>query len=173
MVRIFPHLDWIGRDTVFSPNMEKHGPEKLLIWTILTPGFDLMKFSFSMKYLGWGSLELFSKNSPKFVMPLIKTFSITNLHCVNLLEKGSIAKSSRSQMFYQIGIFKNFAKFISKAAGLACNFFKKEIWHCVPGNIAKFLRTPFFTEYLRWLLLPRGAVRSRCFEKFCMIASFS
>ena len=32
LVRIFPHLDWIGRDNpflfVFSSNAEKHGPEK-------------------------------------------------------------------------------------------------------------------------------------------------
>ena len=32
LVRIFPHLDWIWRDTeylsVFSPNAEKYGPEK-------------------------------------------------------------------------------------------------------------------------------------------------
>ena len=32
LVRIFPHSDWIGRDTkhlsVFSPNAGKYGPEK-------------------------------------------------------------------------------------------------------------------------------------------------
>ena len=34
LVRIFPHSDWIGRDTpylsVFSPNAGKYGPEKTL-----------------------------------------------------------------------------------------------------------------------------------------------
>ena len=31
---------------------------------------------------------------------------------------------------------------------------KKRLWHrCFPVNFAKFLRTPFFTEHLRWLLL--------------------
>ena len=31
---------------------------------------------------------------------------------------------------------------------------KKKLWHrCFPVNFAKFLRTPFLTEYLRWLLL--------------------
>ena len=31
---------------------------------------------------------------------------------------------------------------------------KKRLWHrCFPVNFAKFLRTPFFTEYLWWLLL--------------------
>ena len=40
LVRIFPHLDWIGRDTpylsVLSPNAEKYGPEKLRIRTRFT-----------------------------------------------------------------------------------------------------------------------------------------
>ena len=32
---------------------------------------------------------------------------------------------------------------------------KKMLWHrCFPVNFAKFPRTPFFTEQLRWLLLP-------------------
>ena len=31
---------------------------------------------------------------------------------------------------------------------------KKRLWHrCFPVRFAKFLRTPFFTEHLRWLLL--------------------
>ena len=31
---------------------------------------------------------------------------------------------------------------------------KKRLWHrCFPVNLAKFLRTPFLTEYLGWLLL--------------------
>ena len=31
---------------------------------------------------------------------------------------------------------------------------KKRLWHrCLPVNFAKFLRTPFLTEHLRWLLL--------------------
>ena len=31
---------------------------------------------------------------------------------------------------------------------------KKRHWHrCFPVNFAKFLRTPFLTEHLRWLLL--------------------
>ena len=31
---------------------------------------------------------------------------------------------------------------------------QKTLWHrCFPVNFAKFLRTPFFTEHLWWLLL--------------------
>ena len=41
-----------------------------------------------------------------------------------------------------------------KQSPQACNFIKKRLWHrCFPVNFAKFPRTPFFTEHLRWLLL--------------------
>ena len=34
------------------------------------------------------------------------------------------------------------------------NLLKKRLWHrCFPVNFAKFLRTPFFTDHLWWLLL--------------------
>ena len=40
LVRIFPHSDWIRRDTkyhsVFSPNAGNYGPKKLRIWTLFT-----------------------------------------------------------------------------------------------------------------------------------------
>ena len=40
LVRIFPHLDWIRRDTsyisVFTPNTGKYGPENLRIRTLFT-----------------------------------------------------------------------------------------------------------------------------------------
>ena len=40
LVRIFPDLDWIRRDgpclSVFGPNAEKYGPEKLPIRTLFT-----------------------------------------------------------------------------------------------------------------------------------------
>ena len=43
----------------------------------------------------------------------------------------------------------------NKVAALrACNFVKKKLRNmCSPVNIAKFLRTPFFTEHLPWLFL--------------------
>ena len=40
-----------------------------------------------------------------------------------------------------------------QASGLQL-YKKKRLWHkCFPGNFAKFLRTSFLTEHLRWLLL--------------------
>ena len=68
-------------------------------------------------------------------------------------------------MFFKIGVPKSFTNItekhlcwslpLNKVAGLkACNFIKKRLQHrCLPVKFAKFLRTPFFTEYLLWLLL--------------------
>ena len=62
-------------------------------------------------------------------------------------------------------VLRSFAKFIgkqlcqslffNKVAGLRlATVLKKRLWHrCFPLNFAKFLRTPFFIENLRWLLL--------------------
>ena len=48
-------------------------------------------------------------------------------------------------MFLKISVPENFANF---------NFIKKILQHkCFYVKFAKFLGTPFFTEYLRWLLL--------------------
>ena len=43
----------------------------------------------------------------------------------------------------------------NKVAGLRpATLLKKSFWHrCFPVNFPKFLRTPFFTEHLQWLLL--------------------
>ena len=81
--------------------------------------------------------------------------------------------SSRPELFYKKGVLKNFIKFtgkhlcqslfFNKVAGLrpqACNFIRpatlliKRLWHgCFPVNFTKFLKTLFFIEHLRWLLL--------------------
>ena len=71
-------------------------------------------------------------------------------------------RSSRSQLFFKIHVLKNFAIFTRKhLCWSPCffnkvyqNFIKKRCRHsCFPVNIAKFLRTSFFTENLWWLLL--------------------
>ena len=52
-------------------------------------------------------------------------------------------------MFFKIGALKSFAKFTG-------TLLKKRLRNtCFPVNFAKFLRTPFFLEHLRWLLLER------------------
>ena len=74
-------------------------------------------------------------------------------------------RSSRPEVFCKKGGLRNFAKFtgkhlyksrlFNKVAGLRpATLLKKRLWHrCFPLNFAKFLRTPFLTEHLWWLLL--------------------
>ena len=65
-------------------------------------------------------------------------------------------------MFFKIGVLKNFAIFLEKhfcwsllLRKLQASRLKRRLQHrCFPKNIAKFLRTPTFTEHLLWLLLP-------------------
>ena len=68
-------------------------------------------------------------------------------------------------MFCKKDILRNFAKFTgkhpcqslfsNKVAGLGLTtLLKKSLWQgCFPVNFAKFLRMPFFTVHLRWLLM--------------------
>ena len=60
-----------------------------------------------------------------------------------------------------------------------CNFIKKGLWYrCFHVNFAKFLRTPFYIEYIRWLLLHRGNLEFlisksyRHSKVFCTISCF-
>ena len=74
-------------------------------------------------------------------------------------------RSSRQEVLSKEGVLWNFTKFagknlcqrlfFSKAAGpRPGTLLKKRLWHrCVPVNLVKFLRTPFFREHLWWLLL--------------------
>ena len=72
-------------------------------------------------------------------------------------------RSSRPKVFYKKGVLKNFTKFtgkhlcqrlfFNKVAGLRL-YQKKRLWHrCFLVNFVKFLRTPFYTEHLWWLVL--------------------
>ena len=60
--------------------------------------------------------------------------------------------------------------FFNKVASLrTATLFKKRLWHrCFPVNFAIFLRTPFLTEQLRWLLLKlslsKSLVVQRCIQ---------
>ena len=101
----------------------------------------------------------------------IRIFSIRigrNLNVVcNLLRHLFFFKkirSSRPDMFSEKVVLRNFAKFtgkhlfqslfFNKVAGAPAILLKKRLWQmCFPMNFKKFLRTPFFTEHLWWLLL--------------------
>ena len=74
-------------------------------------------------------------------------------------------RSSRSEVFCEKGVLKNFTKFtvkhlcqnhfLNKVADLRpATLLKKRLWHrCFPVNFAEFLRTPILIEHLWWLLL--------------------
>ena len=59
------------------------------------------------------------------------------------------------------GVLRNFIKFTGKHLRQSLFFFKKrdlllkkKLWHrCFPVNFVNFLRIPFLTEHLRWLIL--------------------
>ena len=84
-------------------------------------------------------------------------------------------RSTRPEMFCEKSVIKNFTKFtrkhlcqshffnkvagpglfFNKVAGLRpVTLLKNRFWYsCFPMNFVKFLRTPFFTAHLWWLLL--------------------
>ena len=73
-------------------------------------------------------------------------------------------RSSRQDVFCKKSVLRNFAKFtgkhlcqslyLNKVSGLwPETLLKQRLWRrCFPVNFGKFLRTPFLTEHLRWLL---------------------
>ena len=76
-------------------------------------------------------------------------------HCRPILPLSITPGNTESQRFCAVLI--EYRKETVAWNGLwheTCNFIKKETLHrCFPVNFAKFLRTPFLTEHLRWLLL--------------------
>ena len=95
-----------------------------------------------------------------FLFFLVKTNS--KKHIMN--------RSSRPEVFCKKAVLRNFAKFtgkqhlchslfFNKVAHLkAATFLKKRLWNkCFPVNFVKFLRTPFLTKQLQWLLLHQRA----------------
>ena len=83
----------------------------------------------------------------------------------NFKFKLTTPRSSRPEGFCKKAILRNLTKFtgkhlcqslfFNKVAGLRpATLLKKRLWHrCFPVNFVKFLRAPFYTEHLRWLLL--------------------
>ena len=75
----------------------------------------------------------------------------------------SVLRSSRPEVLCKKGVLKNFEK--SRGKHLCQSLFfnnvaslrqKRLCRKCFPVNFAKFSRTPFFIEHLRWLLLYSG-----------------
>ena len=94
-----------------------------------------------------------------------KIWCVSEVLCARARPTG-IGRAICPGLFCKKGVFRNFAKFrgkhlcqslfFNKVAGLrpAATLLKKKLWYrCFPVNFTKFLRTPFLTEDLRWLLL--------------------
>ena len=76
-----------------------------------------------------------------------------------------MSRSNRPEVLRKKGVLRNLRKFtgkhlcqslsFNKLAGLIpATLLKKRLWHsCFPVNFVKFLRTPFYTKHLWWLLL--------------------
>ena len=64
-------------------------------------------------------------------------------------------RRSCPEVFCKKGVLRNFVKFTGKylCQGLFSNKVSGLWYRCFPVNFAKFLRTPFLKEHLRWLLL--------------------
>ena len=74
-----------------------------------------------------------------------------------ILDKLKPCRSNRSQMFLKIRFLKNFSNFTKKQPvlePLGLNIVKKRLQHrCFPVKFAKFLRTLFLIEHVRWCLV--------------------
>ena len=76
-----------------------------------------------------------------------------------VLQKTTIYRSSRPEVFCKKGVLRNFAKFTGKHLRQSLLFnnlqlYQKRDWYrWLPVNLAKFLRTPFFTKHFWWMLL--------------------
>ena len=65
--------------------------------------------------------------------------------------------------------------FFNKVAGLrSATLLKKRLWHgCFPVTFAKFIRTPFLKEHLRWLLLKSVTVLTACRNETSLLNRFA
>ena len=102
-------------------------------------------------FLHLGFFQLFSRASPRF--PQVRKSESSNS------SKVSISRSSRLR---------------------PATLLKKRLCHrCFPVNFVKFLRTPFFTEHLWWLLLhwinslfPSRTINRLLYPRIILLSSF-
>ena len=101
-------------------------------------------------------LIIFSINYKKFegfasVFFCSCNFTSLDFFISNRFIKKAVAQTSSVKKVF-LEISQNSKETTLQAA--PATLLKKRLWHrCFPVNIAKYLRTPFFTEHLWWLLL--------------------
>ena len=122
----------------------------------------------------------------------VASFSISERFTVKfeLVFVLTLDKSSRPDVLCEKGVLRNFAKFTRKhlcqslffkKVASPATLLKKRLWHrCFPVHFANFLRTPFLTEHLWWLLLIAkcqvlriGSSKKQCQGRLRVKASFS
>ena len=95
---------------------------------------------------------------------LKKNLTYSSIFKVHFMKSFAAAKASlvfmnnrcrccRSQMFFKIGVLKNFAAFTGKHLCWSLFLIKLLAFRCFPVNVAKLLRPDFFIEHLWWFLL--------------------
>ena len=75
-----------------------------------------------------------------------------------LEDESPTLRSSRPEVFCKKGVLRNFTEFTGKH--LCQSLFFNKVAGLKSANFAKFLRTPFLTEHLRWLLLMFSKINS-------------
>ena len=99
LVHIFPHSDWIRRDTpnlsVFSPNAGKNGPEKPRIRTFFTQWQVLM----SVKRYGVDSLQQWNSSSAIRKKANLKTEVTRKQNTLNFPKKRTFLTPWYAEMF--------------------------------------------------------------------------
>ena len=108
----------------------------------------------------YGSFLFCLQKKPETLRILYSSKDLTlQVKCIKYL---LIFRSSGPDVFCKKGVLRNFAKFIGKHLCRSLYFnkvadptlLKQRLWHrYFPVTFAQFLRKPFLTEHLRWLLL--------------------
>ena len=129
----------------------------LVSYTFFTRNVDQYK-STSFSQRQHSPRTSFSQNS--YHQPLSSTFSLNIVKFSRMAFLQNTSRSSRLQMFFKIDLLKSFANFTGKhlrqslflknlqAEGLQL-YLKNTPTQVFSCEVAKFLRTPFFTEHLR------------------------
>ena len=121
------------------------------------------------------SQNIFQTFSTKGATESIFTrFDLENILSRLAFETGTVnnnliinSKSLQPLLLGAVTILRHVARYETPtSAGLRpATLLKKRLWHrCFPVNFAKFLRTPFSTEHLRWLLL----FPEKDYKKICL-----
>ena len=162
----------------------------LIIWTTRSSHSEVLKNLFlnggelsEIHFLGFvkifrtsiflSTTEGLLLNIPETRSSLLWIFIFSISHFSSL---ETMYRSSRLQLFFKMGVLKNFAIFTGKHLCWSLFLIKYPAFRATtllkggfPANIAKFLRTTFYIESLRWLLLnvlEKGCLLL-CIHKLC------